>query len=66
MKSIILKPGDRVVMNDKYHVLEQNRGRIWTVASEPWIVCGSWVVKLEGRAGGYAVDGLDLVNGESL
>lgn len=61
-----LKPGDRVVMNDKYRVLEQNRGKVWTVTSEPWMVCGTWVVKLEGRSAGYAVAGLDLVDGESV
>lgn len=57
-----LKPGDKVVMNDKYRVLEKNKGVVWTVASEPWEVCGAMVVKLAGKAGGgYAVDGLDLV-----
>lgn len=57
----MLKPGDKVKMNDHYHVSGANQGRVWMVASEPWMVCGTWVVKLEGRAGGYAVDGLDLV-----
>lgn len=54
-------PGDKVVMNDKYHVSEPNKGKIWTVRSEPWDCCGAMVVKLEGKPGGYAVDGLDLV-----
>lgn len=57
-----LKPGDRVVMNDKYHVSPANKGNVWKVVSEPWMVCGSEVVKLEGKSGGYAVDGLDLVS----
>ena len=57
----MLKPGDKVKMNDHYHVSSANQGRVWTVTSEPWMVCGTWVVKLEGRASGYAVDGLDLV-----
>lgn len=56
-----MKPGDKVIMNNKYHVSESNRGKIWTVRSEPWNCCGTLVVKLEGKAGGYAVDGLDLV-----
>lgn len=56
-----MKPGDKVVMNDKYYVSEENRGKVWTVASEPWMVCGVPVVKLRGKPGGYAVDGLDLV-----
>ena len=56
-----MKPGDKVVMNDKYYVSDSKRGKIWTVASEPWNCCGALVVKLEGKAGGYALDGLDLV-----
>lgn len=57
----MLKPGDKVVMNDRYHVSEENRGKVWTVRSEPWDCCGTLVVKLAGKAGGYAVDGLDKV-----
>ena len=57
----MLKPGDNVVMNDHYHVSGENRGKVWTVRSEPWVCCGTLVVKLEGKAGGYAVDGLDKV-----
>ena len=57
----MLKPGDKVVMNDHYHVSEENRGKVWTVRSEPLDCCGTLVVKLEGKAGGYAVDGLDKV-----
>lgn len=57
----MLKKGDKVKMNNKYHVSEEKREKVWTVCSEPWTVCGQLVVKLEGMAGGYAVDGLDLV-----
>lgn len=53
--------GDKVIMNDKYHVAEANRGRIFEIASEPWDCCGTLVIKLKGKAGGYAVDGLSLV-----
>ena len=60
----MLKPGDKVVMNNNYYVSEQNKGRIWTVRSEPWMCCGQLVVSLAGKAGGYAVDGLDLVKEE--
>ena len=56
-----MKPGDKVVMNNKYHISEGNKGKIWTVESKPWNCCGTMVVKLEGKSGGYAVDGLDLV-----
>ena len=57
----MLKPGDKVVMNDRYRIPEQYRGKIWTIASEPWMVCGAMVVKLEGKTGCYAVDGLDVL-----
>lgn len=57
----MLKVGDKVKMNSKYHVSAENREKVWTVRSAPWMVCGQLVVKLEGKAGGYAVDGLDLV-----
>ena len=51
-----MKPGD------KYYVSAENKSRIWTVASEPWMCCGTLVVKLEGKSGGYAVDGLDIIS----
>ena len=57
----MLKPGDKVKMNNNYYVSDTNKDIIWTVESEPWIICGTSVVKLEGKAGGYAVDGLELV-----
>ena len=56
-----LKIGDKVVMNDKYHVSAENKGKVWMVDSEPWECCGTTVVRLEGKAGGYAVNGLDLI-----
>lgn len=60
----MLKPGDKVTMNSRYYVRKENRGKVWTVMSDPWNCCGTLVVKLEGKAGGYAVYGLDLVEGE--
>lgn len=30
------------------------------MSSEPRMFCGTMVVKLDGMAGGYAVDGLDV------
>lgn len=56
-----LKIGDKVIMNDKYWVSTENKGKVWTVGSEPWECCGTTVVKLEGKAGNYAVDGLALM-----
>lgn len=61
-----MKPGDKVIMNDKYHVSDENKSKVWVVASEPWLVCGTLVVKLQGKSGGYAVDGLDLVEGADV
>lgn len=57
----MLKVGDKVVMNDKYRVNEENKGKVWTVRSEPWDCCGTIVVLLKGKSGGYAVDGLTKV-----
>lgn len=56
-----MKIGDKVIMNDKYYVSAENRGKVWTVRSEPWKCSGQLVVLLEGKSGGYAVDGLDIV-----
>lgn len=57
----MLKPGDKVVMNDRYYLDEKNRGKVYTVASEPWNVCGKAVVNLEGKAGCYPVEWLDVM-----
>lgn len=56
-----IKIGDRVVMNDKYFVSKENKEKIWTVRSNPWNCCGTTVVLLEGKSGGYAIDGLNVV-----
>lgn len=56
-----MKIGDKVIMNEKYYVSEANKGKVWTVQSEPWNLCGTEVVLLEGKSGGYAVDGLEVV-----
>ena len=56
-----LKIGDRVVMNNNYRVSTENKGRIWTVRSEPYMCCGTKVFLLEERTGAYAVDGLDKI-----
>ncbi len=57
--------GDKVVMNDKYYVSKADKNKVWIVRSEPWICCGTPIVKLEGKAGGYAVDGLTILRGET-
>ena len=56
-----IRIGDKVVMNDKYCVSEANKGKVWIVRSEPWNCCGTLIVKLEGKTGGYATDGLTIV-----
>ena len=60
-KETKLKPGDKVVMTDKYFEGKKYAGKIWTVASVPWKVCGDEIVALEGFRGGYSVDGLRKV-----
>jgi len=60
----MLRTGDKVIMNDKYYVSEKNKGVVFTVRSEPWNCCGTMVVLLENYRGGYAVDGLTLVERE--
>ena len=56
-----MKIGNKVVINDKYRVREQDRNKIFVVRSRPWDCCGTSVVLLDGKSGGYAVDGLTLV-----
>lgn len=60
-----LKIGDRVVMNDKYHVSDRNKGRVFEVESEPYEIGGTLCVKLKDWRGAYAADGLTLVKKES-
>ena len=56
-----MKIGDKVVMNGKYYVSEENKNKVWTVCSEPWKCRRTACRLLEGRSGGCAVDGLDIV-----
>jgi hypothetical protein len=50
-----LMPGDKVIMV-KCAEAEKYKDRIWIVRSEPWDVCGSEVVLLEGYSGGFATE----------
>lgn len=56
-----IKVGDKVVMNSNYYVSDKNKGVEWVVKSEPFNVCGTKCVMLEGYSGGYALDGLTKV-----
>ncbi len=63
---MMLKIGDKVVMNDKYRVAEKNKGVVFTVKSEPWNCGGTEVVLLDNYSGGYAVDGLSLAKEDKM
>lgn len=59
-----LKPGDKVVKNNKYYVPEASKGVVWEVVGEPWELGGTLVVGIKNgvvRDPAYSVDGLDLV-----
>lgn len=53
--------GDKVIMNEKYVVTEKNKEKVFTVRSQPFDICGTECVMLEGYSGGYALDGLTVV-----
>ncbi|WP_167348454.1 hypothetical protein [Paenibacillus etheri] len=42
---------------------EKYKDKVWTVKSEPWDLCGSEVVLLEGFNGGFATEYLKKVEG---
>jgi hypothetical protein len=56
-----LKKGDKVVMHTcgEANIYD---GKIWTVTSDVWELCGSKVVMLEGYSGAFAVKYLQRVN----
>lgn len=52
-----LTTGEQVVM----HTCRESRnpnytGRVWTTRSDPWDLCGSEVILLEGFSGGFATE----------
>lgn len=62
MKKSGLKPGNQVIMHNCYEARkEANKDKVWTVKSEPWELCGSEVVLLEGKSGGFATEFLKKV-----
>ncbi|WP_145413768.1 hypothetical protein [Paenibacillus xylanexedens] len=57
-----LQKGDKVVMHTCYEARQDKyRDKVWTVVSEPWDLCGSEVVNLEGFSGGFATEYLKKV-----
>lgn len=57
----MLKPGDKVMMNNRYHVSNKNINRVFIVKTEPQEISGTLCVWLEGYKGCYAADGLTKV-----
>ena len=55
-----MRPGDKVKMTPKYMEYEKHRDEIFVVDSEPWMCCGTEIVRLKGY-GTFATDGLQLV-----
>lgn len=53
--------GKKVIMNDKYHVTDKNKGKVFTVITDVQEVCGTKCVWLGEYRGCYAVDGLTVV-----
>lgn len=53
--------GSKVKMNDKYYVADKNKDKVFEVASKPWNVGGTMVVKLKDYPSCYALDGLTEV-----
>ncbi len=55
-----IKKGDKVVMTDCFEA-DFHKGEVWEVVSDPWEVCGSLCVLLEGYSGGFDVECLTKV-----
>ena len=56
-----MNKGNKVVMNDKYYVSEENKKKVFVIKTDPQEVCGTLCVWLEGYKGCYAADGLTVV-----
>lgn len=52
--------GDKVVMHTCYEA-EVYDGKLWTVTTEPRMMCGTWVVWLEGFSGCFDCQYLQVV-----
>lgn len=58
-----LKPGDKVIMvNCMEARMDKYKGKVFTVRSEPWNLCGTEAVLLEGKSGGFATEFLYKVD----
>lgn len=55
-----LKRGEAVIMVNCLEA-ETNKGKVWTTRSEPWDLCGSEVILLEGKSGGFDTSSLERI-----
>ena len=60
----MLAIGDKVIMNNKYHIPEKYIGKEFVVTAGPQMVGGTMCVWLDGYRGCYAEDGLSKVGDE--
>lgn len=56
----MLKLGDKVIMVNCLEA-EKHKDKVWEVRSEPWDLCGTEVVLLKGKSGGFATKFLQKV-----
>ena len=62
IKSSMLHEGDKVIMHTcSESRLEKYKDKIFTCTSEPWNLCGSEVIMLDGVRGGFATEYLRKV-----
>ena len=61
MKAKPLQIGEECKRNDRYHVPDRYKNKVFTVIAGPQDVCGTICVWLEGVSGAYAMDGLTRV-----
>jgi hypothetical protein len=54
--------GTKVVLNDGYCGWDDKRGLVLETVTVPSLMCGTWVVWVEGCSGCYALDGFDLAD----
>ena len=53
--------GTKVRMVNCYEV-RKHGDKVWITSSDPWDMCGSQVVKLEGYSGGFDTSCLEVVS----
>jgi hypothetical protein len=61
-----LHEGDKVVMHTcSESTLDKYKNKVFTCVSEPWNLCGSEVIMLDGVKGGFATEYLKKVEAGS-